>query len=132
LELSPRANSNQSIWDLTSTTTVEFSILLRTMKSEPFSRYTSKIRQVFHIPTFLTIVCEQLPETIPKSIVGLPCHFTLDQNEIPLIGQFYCGPPAQIGSLCSLWILLNFTTGKATLESFIRQRVRKVGWLGSR
>jgi len=62
----------------------------------------------------------------------LPCHFTLDQNEIPLVCQFCRGPPAQIGSSCPPWILPDFTTRKAILESFIPQRVRRVGWLGSR
>src|SRR5438477_10687531 len=51
LELSPRANSNQSIWDSTSSTTVESSVLLRATKSESSGRSTPKFvkSSTFHL-----------------------------------------------------------------------------------
>lgn len=91
-----------------------------------------EIREVIHLPPFLIIVCMKLPKTTPMSITGLPCHFTLDRTDIPLLGRFCRGEPTQIGTYSPPFKLPDSETRKLILKTLSQYRVRSIGWLTTR
>jgi hypothetical protein len=91
-----------------------------------------EIQEVIHLPPFLVVVCIKLPKTTPMSIAGLPCYFTLDRTDIPLLGKFCRGEPMQIGTYSPPFQLPDFETRKLILQTLSQYRVRSIGWLTTR
>jgi hypothetical protein len=91
-----------------------------------------EIREVIHFPPFLIIVCTELPKVTPMSIAGLPCHFTLDRTDLPLLGQFCRGKPMQIGTYSPPFKLPDSDTRKLIVKTLSQYRVHSVGWLATR
>jgi hypothetical protein len=75
-----------------------------------------EIRMAILMPPYLTLVCETIPSTIPKTIAGVPCHFTLKENDIPLHGTFCRGKPITIGIKQDVWVLPAPSTRVSILE----------------
>ena len=90
------------------------------------------VTDVLHFPPYLRVVCETLPEQIPRTLAGIPCQFTTNPDEIPLRGTFCRGPAISLGSICPPWILPPFNTRKKIAQHLVSSGVRSVGWLGTR
>lgn len=90
------------------------------------------VSDVLHFPPYLRIVCDTLPEQIPRTLAGIPCRFTTKSNEIPLQGTFCRGPAISVGSVCPPWILPTFDTRIKIAQYLVSQGVRSVGWFGTR
>jgi hypothetical protein len=56
-----------------------------------------EIRMAILMPPYLTLVCDTIPSIAPKTIAGVPCHFTLKENDIPCMGLFAVGSLSQSG-----------------------------------
>ena len=91
-----------------------------------------EIRNIIHMPPFLTVVCESIPSTIPFTIAGLPCYFTVDENDIPLKGEFCRGKPIVVGEKLTVWLLPSHSMRSSILESLLLQGVCSIAWLGTR
>jgi len=92
----------------------------------------SEIRMVILIPPYLTVVCDTVPLTIPQTIAGVPCHFTLNEDDIPLQGTFCRGKPIVIGEKQEAWVLPTHATRIAILESLAPFGICSIVWLGTR
>jgi hypothetical protein len=90
------------------------------------------LRNVIHFPPYIVLVTDSIPESVPRSLCGIPAHFTMDDNDIPLRGEHCRGPPLRIGEATPVWILPSFETRKMIIKSLSTQRVRSLGWGGTR
>ena len=90
------------------------------------------ITEVLHLPPFLIIVCDPVPSTVPRSIAGIPCHFTSDPADIPLKGIFPRGKPVIIGKKLKPWEFPLPAARVEILKHLLQYRARSIGWLGTR
>jgi len=90
------------------------------------------VRRVLHMPPYLTLVCETLPEIRPHLIAGIPCHFTTEPNGIPMQGEWCRGPPLELGIPTPLWKLPSLDTRKEIIKNLAPHGVRSIGWMGTR
>jgi hypothetical protein len=84
------------------------------------------------MPPYLTLVCDTIPSIVPKIIAGVPCHFTLKENDIPLHGTFCHGKPITIGDKQDVWVLPTPSTYVSILEFLAPLGVYSITWLGIR
>jgi hypothetical protein len=91
-----------------------------------------EVKTIMHVPPFLTLICEKMPSTIPLAIADVPCHFTLNPRDIPLVGEFCRGPPLVIGTSEPVWQLPSHETRIAILQVLLSEKVVSIVWLGSR
>ena len=91
-----------------------------------------EIRTVILMPPYLTLFCDTIPLTTPKTIAGVPCHFTRDENDIPLHGTFCRGEPIMIGEKQDVWVLPTHSTRVSILEFLAPLGVCSIAWLGTR
>jgi hypothetical protein len=91
-----------------------------------------EIRMAILMPPYLTLVCDTIPSTAPKTIAGVPCHFTLKENDIPLHGTFCRGKPITIGDNQDVWVLPTPSTRVSILEFLAPLGVCSIAWLGTR
>jgi hypothetical protein len=90
------------------------------------------VSRVLHLPPYLHVVCDKIPEQVPRTLAGIPCRFTTNLTEIPLCGTFCRGPAISVGTVCRPWILPPFDTRKEIAQLLVSRGVRSVGWLGTR
>ena len=90
------------------------------------------VSDVLHFPPYLRILCDKLPERIPRTLAGIPCYFTTKFDEIRLKGTFCRGPAISVGTICPPWILPSFDTRKRIAQHLVNHGVRSVAWLRTR
>lgn len=91
-----------------------------------------RVSDVLHFPPYLRILCDKLPERIPRVLAGIPCYFTTKSDEIRLKGTFCRGPAISIGTICPPWILPSLDTRKRIAQHLVNHGVRSVARLGTR